>query len=77
MSFKHDRRYLLESIFGVVTEADFVCDGFQIVEQGLMSKEDYKEVKKRALALFQYGQVVRCESYLFYGNLFIFRVASH
>jgi hypothetical protein len=45
-------------------EADVVCLIVQIIEQGLMSKEDYEEVKNRALALFQFGQV-QCESYIF------------
>jgi len=35
----------------------FDCEILQIIEQGLMSKEDYEEVKSRALELFKFGQV--------------------
>ncbi|KAG0504885.1 hypothetical protein M758_N008800 [Ceratodon purpureus] len=37
---------------------DLPISGAEIVEQGLMSKEDYEEVKNRALALFKFGQEV-------------------
>lgn len=37
---------------------DLPISGAEIVEQGLMSKDDYEEVKTRALALFKFGQEV-------------------
>lgn len=37
---------------------DLPISGDEIAEQGLMSREDYEEVKSRALALFKFGQEV-------------------
>lgn len=37
---------------------DLPISGAEIIEQGLMSKEDYEEVKNKALALFKFGQEV-------------------
>lgn len=48
-----------ENILTPTTKAadhDVPISGKEIVEQGLMSKEDYEEVASRALALFSFGQ---------------------
>ncbi|KAG6540084.1 hypothetical protein Mapa_018539 [Marchantia paleacea] len=50
-----------ENILTPTTKAedhDMPISGKEIVEQGLMSKEDYDEVSRRALALFAFGQEV-------------------
>ncbi|KAL2629077.1 hypothetical protein R1flu_013763 [Riccia fluitans] len=50
-----------ENILTPTTKAedhDMPISGKEIVEQGLMSKEDYEEVSRRALALFAFGQEV-------------------
>ncbi|OAE30703.1 hypothetical protein AXG93_402s1160 [Marchantia polymorpha subsp. ruderalis] len=50
-----------ENILTPTTKAedhDMPISGKEIVEQGLMSREDYDEVSRRALALFAFGQEV-------------------
>lgn len=36
----------------------------QIVQQGLMSQADYDEASRKALSLFEYGQVIYLNSLL-------------
>lgn len=43
---------------------DLLAYPLQIVERGLMTQADYDEASRKALSLFEYGQVLQSELFL-------------
>lgn len=43
---------------------DLLAYSLQIVERGLMTRADYDKASRKALSLFEYGQVLQAELFL-------------